>query len=125
MRLNDSERQPLPTAGEWAEALQLKKVGAHNWQGPCPVCGGDDRFHVKEDKGRAVVGCRYCINGRPDRHKASMRSAYVAGALGLAGVLGVQVARSAIVGPLRASDRETRPKHTTNRADSPDKVNYR
>ena len=69
MRLNDSERQPLPTAGEWAEALQLKKVGAHNWQGPCPVCGGDDRFHVKEDKGRAVVGCRYCINGRADSDK--------------------------------------------------------
>ena len=69
MRLNDSERQPLPTAGEWAEALQLQKVGAHNWQGPCPVCGGVDRFHVKEDKGRAVVGCRYCINGRADSDK--------------------------------------------------------
>ena len=59
----------MPTAGEWAEALQLKKVGAREWQGPCPVCGGTDRFHCREGEGRAVVGCRGCIDGRADSGK--------------------------------------------------------
>ena len=35
------------------------------WNGPCPVCGGDDRFHVSEKDGRALVGCRQCLDGLP------------------------------------------------------------
>ena len=41
--------------------------------GPCPVCGGDDRFHVKErGDGTALIGCRGCIDNEPPdvRHKA-------------------------------------------------------
>ena len=41
--------------------------------GPCPVCGGGDRFHVKErGDGSALIGCRGCIdNEAPDvRRKA-------------------------------------------------------
>ena len=35
---------------------QLRKVSAHEWAGPCPKCGGSDRFHVKEDR----FFCRQC-----------------------------------------------------------------
>jgi len=33
---------------EWqAEQLGLKRMG-REYKGPCPVCGGNDRFHLKE-----------------------------------------------------------------------------
>ena len=41
--------------------------------GPCPVCGGNDRFHVKDrGDGTALIGCRGCIDNEPPdvRHKA-------------------------------------------------------
>ena len=42
--------------------------------GPCPNCGGDDRFHVKaRDDGSALIGCRGCIDNEPP---ASRRKAY-------------------------------------------------
>lgn len=38
----------------------LKKVGSY-WEGPCPICGGTDRFQVKETKGgRQLWFCRQC-----------------------------------------------------------------
>ena len=41
----------------------LKKVG-QEWQGPCPNCGGTDRFHLKTDsRGKPLFGCRKCIDG--------------------------------------------------------------
>lgn len=36
---------------------QLKKVSAHEYAGPCPVCSGRDRFHVHDTKG---FFCRHC-----------------------------------------------------------------
>jgi hypothetical protein len=35
---------------------RLKKAGAAEYQGPCPKCGGDDRFSINTDKG--VFNCR-------------------------------------------------------------------
>lgn len=52
-----------PTAEDWAQACDLKKKG-REWVGPCPLCGGEDRFHVREYNGRALVGCRHCIDER-------------------------------------------------------------
>jgi hypothetical protein len=47
-----------------AVALQfgcrLKKIGAAEYAGPCPVCGGVDRFSVNAQKG--VFNCRKCEN---------------------------------------------------------------
>ena len=37
----------LPLAEEWAKACHLKKSG-REWIGPCPLCGGTDRFHVRD-----------------------------------------------------------------------------
>jgi phage/plasmid primase-like uncharacterized protein len=35
---------------------ELRKISSHEWAGPCPRCGGADRFHVKED----WFFCRQC-----------------------------------------------------------------
>jgi hypothetical protein len=45
--------------------VQLKKVSNTNcgeWQGPCPGCGGDDRFHVWPEQNETKGGywCRGC-----------------------------------------------------------------
>lgn len=44
--------------------VELRKMGAGEWGGPCPKCGGDDRFHCKAD----WFFCRQCYppdNGQP------------------------------------------------------------
>ena len=52
------------TVDQWVEAcaargIQLKKVGKE-YAGPCPVCGGVDRFHVGPGSKHAVVAsCRH------------------------------------------------------------------
>ena len=43
----------------------LKKASGTNggeWQGPCPACGGDDRFHVwpEQNEGKGAYWCRGC-----------------------------------------------------------------
>ena len=58
-------RDPLPSVEEWADTLGLTRRG-REFVGPCPLCGGDDRFHVRDSGGRAAVGCRGCIDGQPD-----------------------------------------------------------
>lgn len=48
---------------EWVDAYnrggfgKLAKVGAE-YHGPCPICGGRDRFHIYEKNGRTLAGCR-------------------------------------------------------------------
>ena len=51
------------TAKDWAQACSLKKQG-REWVGPCPLCGGKDRFHVRDGSATVLVGCRGCIDGR-------------------------------------------------------------
>ena len=62
-------REPLPGVKEWADTLDLTRRG-REWIGPCPLCGGDDRFHVRDSGGRAKVGCRGCIDGQSDGERA-------------------------------------------------------
>jgi hypothetical protein len=45
--------------------VKMRKVSGTNggeWQGPCPGCGGEDRFHVwpNENDGRGGYWCRQC-----------------------------------------------------------------
>ena len=57
---------PLPSMDEWTQALDLKRRGVE-WCGPCPLCGGEDRFHVRPGRnGAALAGCRGCMDGRPE-----------------------------------------------------------
>ena len=54
----------MPSAEAWAGRLGLKRVGREH-VGPCPVCGGSDRFHVRDGpNGRTSWGCRGCIDGQ-------------------------------------------------------------
>ncbi len=48
-----------------SKRVQLRKVSATNggeWQGPCPDCGGTDRFHVwpLQNDGKGGYWCRGC-----------------------------------------------------------------
>ena len=45
-----------PNSSTIAAALDLRRRGSE-WVGPCPRCGGTDRFHVRAD---GVFGCRVC-----------------------------------------------------------------
>ena len=50
---------------EWADALGLKRRGSE-YVGPCPSCGGNDRFHLRPGRdGGTAIGCRGCIDGQP------------------------------------------------------------
>ena len=40
-----------------AEAFGLKRSGAE-YKGPCPICGGTDRFHVKNGTDKLLLHCR-------------------------------------------------------------------
>ena len=64
-------REPLPNIEDWAARLDLRNRSGE-YVGPCPVCGGTDRFHVGRGRGGAMVGCRGCIDGQPEdvRRKA-------------------------------------------------------
>ena len=56
-----------PSQAKWHKRYpQLNKVG-DKLKGPCPVCGGKNRFHVRSD---GLFGCRKC-----DDYKAIMKVA--------------------------------------------------
>ena len=55
----------------WLTALagvgcEPRRTGARDWNGPCPLCGGDDRFHLREREDRVLAGCRQCLDGAAD-----------------------------------------------------------
>ena len=52
---------------DWVSALPQHKIKGGELVGPCPACGGTDRFHVRRqnDMGGVLVGCRGCIDGQP------------------------------------------------------------
>ena len=48
-----------PTFDDWRRALPEHKIIAGELVGPCPACGGTDRWHCRRD---GLVGCRNCDN---------------------------------------------------------------
>ena len=59
-----------PSFAAWkdrAGLLDLKREG-RELVGPCPSCGGDDRFSVTEKNGRAVFQCRGCNPSSRDQN---------------------------------------------------------
>ena len=63
------------TFADWngrADALQLKRCGK-TLTGPCPSCGGTDRFSVEGRKGKALLQCRQC---EPNGKTQAGRDAY-------------------------------------------------
>ena len=74
------DRAPLPTWADWqdsAESLGLSNRSGE-LSGPCPSCGGTDRFHVRRarDGHGAAVGCRGCIDGGGDGFGGVLRVAF-------------------------------------------------
>ena len=64
--MNAHPPEPLPGVEDWAARLGLRNRSGE-YAGPCPVCGGTDRFHVGRGRGGAArVGCRGCIDGQPE-----------------------------------------------------------
>ena len=59
-----ARRSERPTAEEWRAACPGLQRHGDEWHGPCPACGGDDRFRVLPD-GSAF--CRQCApaGGKP------------------------------------------------------------
>jgi phage/plasmid primase-like uncharacterized protein/KaiC/GvpD/RAD55 family RecA-like ATPase len=57
-------KYPEPTYSVYApqiiSALQLKKTSHQEHHGPCPSCGGVDRFWISEYQGNLKVNCRQC-----------------------------------------------------------------
>ena len=45
----------------------LKRITATEWAGPCPVCGGTDRFAINTRK--QIWSCRYCPGGQGKKSK--------------------------------------------------------
>jgi hypothetical protein len=57
--INRARAVPLMDEVE-RRGIKLKRVGVE-YVGPCPLCGGDDRFAINADK--AVWNCRGCTKG--------------------------------------------------------------
>lgn len=52
----------LDLAQKKVKLRKAASTGGGEWQGPCPCCGGEDRFHVwpAENEGRGGYWCRQC-----------------------------------------------------------------
>lgn len=56
-RIADAKRKGMPAILQSLGLSGLKRAG-QEWVGPCPICGGDDRFGVNTRKGQFL--CRRC-----------------------------------------------------------------
>lgn len=62
-RLAEAKAMDIARVADLLEIGNLKRMG-HELTGPCPQCGGDDRFSINLRKG--VFQCRNCDDGRGD-----------------------------------------------------------
>ena len=53
MNINFEQQAP-----KWAETLNLRKAGVAEYSGPCPSCGGKDRFWINSHNGELRHHCR-------------------------------------------------------------------
>lgn len=75
MRASSRFYDAEPTAARLFRALQstLHKAGRNGWAGPCPACGGHNRFHISLRENKPAWGCRGCYDGRTDAEKQAAR----------------------------------------------------
>lgn len=52
------------TYAEWVDAYRagwpIKSEKPTEINGPCPLCGGEDRFHIKDGHAKVLASCRQC-----------------------------------------------------------------
>ena len=68
MSFQTTTQTPNRTLEDWTAALPgLKRRGVEHC-GPCPLCGGNDRFHIRPGRngGDPLIGCRGCMDGQPE-----------------------------------------------------------
>ena len=57
---NMNQKQHIPWS-EWsskiADKYNLKKTGQKHFNGPCPICGGDDRFYISDKGSGLLINC--------------------------------------------------------------------
>lgn len=58
-----NEKADLKTLYETITGMTLRKH-SDSWEGPCPMCGGKDRFYIKYDRTPQQWTCRHCQNNR-------------------------------------------------------------
>ena len=62
--MDDKSKYPHIFWNGYAQAIinkyNLKQTIKGEHHGPCPACGGTDRFWIKEYKGEVRVHCRQC-----------------------------------------------------------------
>ncbi|EGO0679184.1 hypothetical protein ITK59_004563, partial [Salmonella enterica] len=65
MQGNKVSQTAVRAAGQWGNIL--KRLGitvpAGGQHGPCPVCGGKDRFRFDDKNGRGTWFCNQCGHG--------------------------------------------------------------
>jgi hypothetical protein len=57
-RLPEARARPIWDIVQALDIQGLRRGAAREWVGPCPECGGDDRFSIHTGKG--VYYCRHC-----------------------------------------------------------------
>ena len=59
---------PDPAPAQWEAALSNLVLKSGEYKGPCPLCGGTDRFHVRDGDipGKVLAKCRQCEAPYPD-----------------------------------------------------------
>jgi hypothetical protein len=62
MKLINQQVDLLALAGNHTELRRKANSGGGEYAGPCPFCGGKDRFRVQPNMHRWL--CRYCTNGK-------------------------------------------------------------
>ncbi len=72
------DRTPLPSWADWCDAAAGLDLVNRSGElvGPCPSCGGTDRFHVSRRGPDALVGCRGCVDGGASGFAAVLRAAF-------------------------------------------------
>ncbi len=62
--MDNKSKYPPIYWGEYSDSIinkyNLKQTVKNEWHGPCPACGGNDRFWIKEHQGLVKWFCRQC-----------------------------------------------------------------
>ena len=71
-------RSTTYTLADWEEALPNLRWRNHYAAGPCPLCGGEDRFWISDTSEKVGFGCRHCLpNGKDkDRVRTLLRTVF-------------------------------------------------
>ena len=68
---------------EWTSKWKFKTVAHGRASGPCPLCGGEDRFNIQERDGVVMFLCRQCLPNGSDKERVKLLTRQIFGATAL------------------------------------------